>query len=193
MDLRGHGESEGRTGSLGYHEVGDLRAAVEWLFAQGKVPEGRLGIYGYSMGAGIAILAAVAEPRIRAVVADSAFADGRETVTRWLRFSLPLPRFPVLWATIWWAERRLGCDYSAVSPERTIGRVSPRPVFLIHGELDEVLPVTNSRRLYAAAGEPKELWTVPKAGHVGALDEAGESYRTRVTGFLERALAEENL
>jgi alpha-beta hydrolase superfamily lysophospholipase len=44
-------------------------------------------------------------------------------------------------------------------------RVAPRPMLLIHGTSDEVLPDTCSRQIYAAAREPKEIKLYRGARH----------------------------
>ncbi|HEU4754035.1 MAG TPA: alpha/beta hydrolase [Armatimonadota bacterium] len=51
-------------------------------------------------------------------------------------------------------------------------RVAPRPMLLVHGTADEVLPPSCSEQVYARAGEPKELVLYPGARH--GLDEARE-------------------
>lgn len=192
VDFRGHGESEGRTGSLGFYEVGDIKACIDWLDENDRIQEGKLGLFGYSMGGGIGLLVAADDERISAVAVDSAFADGSQTLARWLRYSLPLPRFPIIWAAMQWAEWRLGCDYSMVSPVHRIAEIAPRPVLLIHGENDRLIPPQDSRRLYDTAGDPKELWIVPDAGHVGSLDEEGAVYRRRVAEFFAGAFQSHN-
>lgn len=50
-----------------------------------------------------------------------------------------------------------------------VGDLSPRPLLLIHGTQDDVLPDTCSREIYRRAGEPKQLLLYPGCGH--GLDE----------------------
>src|SRR4029453_13150844 len=67
-----------------------------------------------------------------------------------------------------------------------VGRIAPRPVFLIaapdsgHGE-------ELNRGYYAAAGEPKTLWEIPESKHVGGLDARPQEYERRVVGFFDEA------
>lgn len=70
-----------------------------------------------------------------------------------------------------------------------VGELSGRPLLLIHGEEDEVLPPSCSETLHRAAGEPKELELLPGAGHV--LDEAADAVHDRVRPWLEERLREE--
>jgi fermentation-respiration switch protein FrsA (DUF1100 family) len=69
-----------------------------------------------------------------------------------------------------------------------VGRLAPKPLLLLHGTADSVIPVEHTHRLFEAAGEPKELWVVDGAGHGEAVLGGGEAYRERVLGFLERYL-----
>jgi fermentation-respiration switch protein FrsA (DUF1100 family) len=44
---------------------------------------------------------------------------------------------------------------------------------------------------YRAAGEPKAIWEVPEAGHVGAQEARPREYEQRVTRFFDQALGKE--
>ena len=71
--------------------------------------------------------------------------------------------------------------------EDLVGRISPRPVLFIaapNSPNGEELNV----QYHAAAREPKELWEIPEAGHVGGMDAHPEEYERRVVGFFDRAL-----
>lgn len=59
----------------------------------------------------------------------------------------------------WWRE------FVAAAPEDLVGRIAPRPVLLVHGDSDEVIPYPHAERLFLAAGEPKELVRIPNGGH----------------------------
>src|SRR3712207_7622089 len=56
---------------------------------------------------------------------------------------------------------------STLFPYTTLFR-SPRPLLIVHGTADALIPVEHARRLYEVAGEPKELWLVDGAAHCGA-------------------------
>jgi dipeptidyl aminopeptidase/acylaminoacyl peptidase len=66
-------------------------------------------------------------------------------------------------------------------------------VLIIHGMEDRQVPAGHARQLYAAAGEPKELWIVPGAGHTGSLAQAPEEYAARVVAFFDRWLVSEEM
>jgi alpha-beta hydrolase superfamily lysophospholipase len=192
FDHRGHGQSGGRVTTMGPLEVRDFLGAVDYVRSRSEVDPERIGAYGYSMGAGVVIGAAAESPHIQAVVTDSVFADLGDVVrgmgTVWVRGSNQSFSWgqPMLWAAWLWT----GQDLDSYEPVALISRISPRPVLLIHGELDNgACTVANAQALYAAAGEPKMLWIVPGAGHCGAHWTAPAGYEERVLATFERLLS----
>jgi dipeptidyl aminopeptidase/acylaminoacyl peptidase len=75
FDFRAHGESGGSRSSLGHHEQRDIAAALDFLKSRPEVDPKRIGIYGFSMGASTAILAAARTHAFSAIVVDSAFTS----------------------------------------------------------------------------------------------------------------------
>jgi hypothetical protein len=67
-----------------------------------------------------------------------------------------------------------------------IPRIAPRAVFLIwagHGAGEGINP-----HYYDIAGQPKSVWEIPEAGHVGGLSARPGEYEHRVVGFFDRTL-----
>lgn len=64
--------------------------------------------------------------------------------------------------------------------------LAPRPLLLIHGEADEVLPADCSLDLHARAGEPRELILYPGCRH--GLDECREALDRDLLAWLRRVL-----
>ena len=62
-------------------------------------------------------------------------------------------------------------DFKSVSPVSYVDRISPRPLLLVHGDRDETVDVSHARRLYAQAGEPRQLVIIEGAGHGLRQDE----------------------
>jgi alpha-beta hydrolase superfamily lysophospholipase len=184
LDLRGHGDSEGVHTTIGYKERQDVHAAVDYLTVQGLGP---VGVFGMSMGAATAILAAADDPRIEVIVADSPFARLRWAITQGAR----LRGYPGFLAPL---IASLGCratslhlkfPVTASDPVEVVQLIAPRPLLLIHGVEDEVIPVRSAHVLYQRAGEPKELWLMDGLKHCQALEVAYEPFKERVVGFFE--------
>jgi dienelactone hydrolase len=66
-------------------------------------------------------------------------------------------------------------------------RISPRPLLLVHGGEDAVLPVECSRLVFERALDPKELVILLEAGH--CFDEAEPELRQLLTNWLDTCLA----
>lgn len=190
FDLRGGGESDGDTVTFGYHERADLLGAVDYLGYRPEIDAQRVGAYGSSIGAAVALLAAADGLEVAAVVADSPYTNLEELIGRSFRAFTGLPAFPFAPLVVRLAEWETGLRAAEVAPLEVIHRISPRPVFLIHGENDDLIPHDDSRQLYAAAGEPRALWVVPGAGHTRGHATAREEYEERVVAFFHTWLIE---
>ncbi len=188
FDFRGHGRSEGDRISMGYFERLDLLGAVDYLKSRGL---DNIGVLGFSMGGAVAITTAAVEPSIKAVVCDGAFAKLVGVLIRGIGVVNPALR-PVGFIAgplaILFASLRLGAWLPSADPIRWVARISPRPLFLIHGEKDIFISTSEIRALYQAAGEPKELWIAPQAGHRNVDEVYPEEYRERVLGFFQKWL-----
>ena len=185
-NFRGHADSEGHLTSLGPLELKDLESAV--AFIKGTKPQAtrRLGIYGHSLGASVAIVAAAHHPEFEAVVAESAFARTRKTIAYFARLFYGIPEFPFVVLALLLVRIRLGISLWNFSPVDEIGKIAPRPIFLIHAERDQRMPTSDTNALFAAAGEPKELWVVPGADHGEPWMVAKEEYDRRMVDFFRR-------
>ncbi len=188
IDLRNSGDSEGRQTTLGYQEPLDIAAAVDYLLTRPEVHPDRIGLVGVSLGAASAIRAAAVVPQLRAVVAESAYSSLQDNVAEGVRRLVGLPPFPFAPLVVFFAERELGQAMSAVRPVDDIGSIAPRALLLIHGSDDRLIDVSNSQRLYAAAGEPKQLWVVPGGHHSDLLAVAPEEFEAQVVEFLNQSL-----
>lgn len=182
FDNRGRGQSEGDLVSLGHFERLDALAATE--YASSRDPGLPLGMLGFSMGGAAALMAAAADKRIRAVVADSPFASQKELVHHHLRRRVGISSAIVLALS----SQFLHYDIREVEPIRSVKDISGACMF-IHGGLDDVTDPEDSIEMHKAAGEPKELWLVEGAGHIEAYFLDREEYSRRVSAFFDERLA----
>ncbi len=180
-DFRAHGESGGELCTMSYSESLDVEAALDFALMQPNIRQ--VGAWGASMGAATIINAAASRQEISAVVADSAFSTLKEELDIMVSVGIlrPLVRF--------FAEREAGLEIDQVRPVDLISLISPRPVFLIQGEEDVVVPADAAQKLYEAAGEPRTLWMVPRAGHIGSVSAKPEEYERRVIAFFDESLS----
>lgn len=188
FDFRGHGQSEGERSSCGLLETHDLEGAVSYLHARPEMAGKRVGALGFSMGASVAIATAARLPEIEAVVADSGFGVFKEVVASGFREMYRLPSFPFAPLALRIGERLVGVRAGENRPVDAIASIAPRPVLLIHGTADRLVPLSEAYLLQGAAGEGTELWVVEGAGHVEARFLDFEGYVNRVDSFLRRHL-----
>lgn len=188
FDFRGWGESDGGPVTLGYRESQDVVGAVRFVRERRAGRAGRIGAVGLSMGAAAAILAAARTPEIEAVVADSSYARLDQEVHR-VSTKLWRPLSPLAHSSArWLGERLIGTSLTCVSPVEAIGRISPRPVLIIHGTRDRLTDVQDAHLLYQASGDPKALWLVERAGHAQTRRIRPAEYDRRIVGFFRQYL-----
>ena len=184
FDFRNHGESGKAQTSLTFFELKDLDAVIKYLKEKRPEESARLGVLGCSMGAGIAITGAALHPEILAVAAESSFTSVNATVRRYAERFYHTPGFFVP-VTLWFLHHRLHCDPEIYSPIHFVGKLSPRPIFLIQSDSDRRMPVTEGQTLFAAAQNPKELWTVPNASHGYIHKIVPQEYDRRILEFFQ--------
>jgi pimeloyl-ACP methyl ester carboxylesterase len=184
LDTRGHGDSGGRF-SFGVREPEDLAALVRSLRPEYE----RVGGLGFSFGGFHTIVAAARHGVFDAVAVVGTphrlFILDHNFLTRGLARSLPL----VLRRRR--RRTRLGLwprGLPAV-PSRLVGRIAPRPLLVVHGADDWLVPPSHARRLHAAAGEPKQLVLVERGLHAETmLLDAPEPLLEALVTFLDLRL-----
>jgi uncharacterized protein len=187
FDLRNHGQSDGTTTTLGLAEADDVQAAARFV-RRLSGDSIKLALCGHSMGGAAVLLAAAKIPEVRAIITESAYTSVSDNIAASLKGLTGLPPFPFAPLIIFFGQREAGVAINAVSPVAVIGQISPRALFIIHGVQDKLIPVENAYRLYAAARQPKEIYSVPEAGHFPLMNTERRKFARRVLGFLDRYL-----
>lgn len=183
-DARAHGRSEGVHVTFGYHERHDVLLATRRIrYLGGDLPT---GVFGHSMGGAVALQAMAGSSEIDFGIVESAFARLGDITHAYARSlsGLPLSR-KLTDRVLDRAERTAMFRHREVAPIISAASVT-QPVLVVHGELDDSIPVDNGRQLYAAlASEVKELYIVPAAGHDNLTEAGGDGYWWRLRAFLQ--------
>ena len=167
FDFRGTSLSEGDKCTAGCYEPQDLRGALDYIESRPDCAGLPIGAFGFSMGGATVIMAAADDPRIQAIVSHGAYATLYGAIQQRCKHHFG-PLAPI-------AERlimRLGnrrkwfvASPFGVAPLKAVARLTPRPLLLLHGERDPIIPAHHARKLYAAATGPKELHMLPRSRH----------------------------
>lgn len=121
--------------------LADVRAGVRYLALRPEVDAGRLALVGYSMGSFLSVVVAGEDASIRALVV----AAGGD-----LPEGTPFG----------------GLARRVADPLRAIRKLEGRPLLMIHGRRDRTVRPAQAERLFAAAGEPKEILWWDAAHHL---------------------------
>ena len=179
FNFRGCGLSGGNFDMLGWSR--DLKAAIDFMYL--KVD--RLWLMGFSAGAVICIYAVAQDSRISGVVSCACpvnFKFGNKEGLELARRNGIIRDADFPPSTKEWSE-----GFVKVNPVKWVDMLSPRPLLLVHGDRDEVVPVQDVWSLYHKAKEPKEIRIIPGAGHRLRLSEIAmkavmDWLKARVTG-----------
>lgn len=186
-DSREHGESDGNYCTYGYYEKYDVVTLLDLLERRSDLRLGKIGVFGTSMGAAVAIQAAAIDERIAAVVAEASFTDLKTISVDYQRRIIKLPWHFL--RNVYLARSQQLASFKAryVSPLEDLKRLRA-PVLFIHGTNDSFIKPAYSEILYAAAHEPKELLIIPGANHNDLWEIGGHIYQQRIISFFDRYL-----
>ncbi|HEX8186702.1 MAG TPA: alpha/beta hydrolase [Blastocatellia bacterium] len=190
-DARNHGNSGQARVSFGYNERLDAEAAVRFLREELRI-EDRIVLFGISMGAAAALLAAAETPAVAAIISDSSFLSFKDTTDHHVRLFLRLPAFPLSNELRYLIEWRAGFDGSRLDALDAVRRIADRPALFIAAAHDKRMPPGLAQRLYDASTSAKRgLLVVDGPGsdvHGHAYQADRKLYINTVAQFLESAL-----
>ena len=204
FDFRNEGGSESASDYEPIHwiteyEMTDVAGVLEFIESDPQLSTLPLLAFGVSRGGVAALLAGCRYPRIRAVIADSAFGTMpmalhfvdrfvRHVIPRWLYSTLPDWHVRLsLRQGLELSEQRRGCRYTHLESE--VSGLRDTPVLLISGRRDTYVTPKVARQLWQVVGPSAELWVVDGAKHNLARMVATEEYDRRIVQHFRTALA----
>lgn len=169
-DYRGFGKSGGKVDRRGM--IDDVKAAFAYVNKRSDIDVTRLISYGHSLGGAQSVTALGESPvkGLRAIVIDGAFASYQAM------------------AGVIGGQLGASLVTDELSPKDYVKKLTPVPLLVVHGSRDEVVPVSQGRQLYEAAGEPKTLFEVKSGRHGTALSEDDGAYRRKMIAWLDEVL-----
>ncbi len=190
-DLRGHGNSEGEYIGMGLHDSLDILSWIDTIL-QGN-PQGKIVLFGQSMGAATVMITAGQESlpqQVFAVVEDCGYTDSYQMMVEQLDYRYGLPEFPLMPMTNFMAEFRTDYDMRDASPMEYLKNATV-PILFIHGDTDTfVLPYMLDELYNSYQGE-KERLLVSGADHVASRNVEPENYFNTLFQFVEKHCPED--
>ena len=169
FDYPGYGRSQGSPSEAGCYAAAD--AAYDWLVNKLGVAPQKILIDGGSLGGAVAVDLASRRPH-RALVLRSTFTSIADMAQR---------QFP--WLPARWLVRN---RFDSLAK---IGKCT-KPIFIAHGTADSLIPFSQSKRLFDAAGQPKHFFPLAGADHNDMLP---PEFHRAVGKFLQEAETESSL
>jgi fermentation-respiration switch protein FrsA (DUF1100 family) len=192
MDLRNHGDSgfdADHRIAAGSDEYLDILGGWDWVRTQG-VPASRIGVVGFSLGSGVALVAGGEEPAVQAVWADSSFTQMEKALGYFVKDQTGLPDIVVPGAILW--GRLNAIDFVRFDPITEVGKYQGRSLAFAHGARDKVLPVAMATTMHdaaaAAGAHVADVYVVPNAGHTEEVYADPSGYEARIVAFFGQAL-----
>src|SRR5208337_158485 len=184
FDFRHQGASGGELTTLGYQERLDVIGAVRYALYQQRAARPVI-LWGVSMGAAAALLAAPESPDVTAVISDSSFESLRATVEHHWKLFFHLPSFPIADELVYLIAWRGGFRPSDFDLVNAVTRIGNRPILFVALHDDRRMPPSIARTLYSHAASPhKVLIVLPGQRHGEGFNQAREQYEIAVKQFL---------
>jgi uncharacterized protein len=194
VDLRAHGESEGKYTTAGFYERHDISQVIDQLRASHPSDTRQILLFGASLGA--AVTAATAEIRddLQAVILESPYATFRNAAFhQGDRLGTPGPFFQE--SAVRLAQFLAHADFDAVSPIKTIRNIRC-PVLLIQSGDDPFLSEADLEAVRAAVElhdvahnticNGRVCWHLPGCHHIVGMTQNPAEYRKKIEEFLSQ-------
>lgn len=172
FDFRGSGESEGLFENMTIsEEVSDLKVAIDWFYNREEVLKDKIGVIGLSLGGVIAILTAAQDERIKAICTWSTPAELKELqdTAKNIFGEMKIEKLIIKKYIDLPSGDRIGKKFLIDALKHnileSIEKISPRPILIIHGTKDQLVPVSHAEKLFEKAKDNKEIFLVKDADH----------------------------
>lgn len=174
LEYRGFGSSYGKFQPSEASMHNDAVAAVDYLEQQMGFDEGRIFVYGHSLGGGVGVSVAAANPNLAGLIVESTFTSISDMSGREYYGLLNLLPVDLLLS-----ER---FDSFSKLPKIEV------PILIVHGTEDLRIPPEMAGRLHEAAPGRKQICLIDGGGHANCWQVGQQEYREAVQQFLADCL-----
>lgn len=186
IDMRHPRQNHDIISTMGYHEKKDVVAALDYLEKSKGIKY--IGVMGFSMGAATSIIVMAKDSRIKAGVFNGSYANVPDVLAEGAKKIYGLPRYPLMPVVQKIFEWRGSLDIDEINPEKYVGQISPRPVYIMHGTADTSVDFHHGQRLFELANEPKQFWKAEGGRHTRLWQLDKHKAETSVVEFFNHYL-----
>jgi fermentation-respiration switch protein FrsA (DUF1100 family) len=162
FDYQGYGRSPGKPGEKGTYS--DADAAWNYLTESRNIDPKRIVVFGRSLGGAVASNLAYERP-VGGLIVESSFTSVQDLASE----------------IYWFLPVRLLSRFNYNTLEKIKDIKCPK--MIIHSRSDEMISFNHGRRIFDAAGEPKEFFELSGSHNVGFLNNP-DIYKSKIDSFL---------
>jgi uncharacterized protein len=186
IDLRAHGESEGKFSTAGYFERQDLNQILDQMLVEFPRDTEHLVLFGMSLGAATALATAALRQDISAIILDSPIIKIAHSVREHCK-QLGLP-YQLSGAVVRMAKWMAGADFAELDAVKWVHSI-PCPILTIHGTMDPFFTTEDLRQWRAvlqhrAKSLNDQYWAIEECGHLLGYSNNPNLYSYKVRQFL---------
>ncbi|WP_405081634.1 alpha/beta hydrolase [Paenibacillus chitinolyticus] len=169
--------------TAGIQESKELLGAVNYIKEKGSE---RVYVWGFSMGAGTALQAALQTKDIDGMILDSTFLLNPDTLYHNMKQYVNIPKFPSLPLVRVFFPLLNGVNMNQIPYQAVTTHEYPMPIYFIHGDEDERAPHEIAEQVYKNQHNVfSNYWVLPTGKHELIYSAKPDEYITRTFGFLK--------
>jgi len=183
MDLRAHGESDGKYCTFGYLEKQDLILLIDSIYKIANLSQ-NIGIWGQSMGGAVAMLTLASDKRLKFGIIESTFSDFRiivhEYINHFVGFDIPFLSDYLVFR----AERIAHFDAEQVIPSNSATHIT-QAILMVHGKEDDRIDIKYGLLNFKNLASSNKQFLEYPANHLNIWKVGGEEYFKKVFNFID--------
>lgn len=183
LDLRAHGESEGVHCTFGVKEKQDIVLLLDELKTKGI--KGKIGVWGQSLGAAIALQAASIDNRIQFTIAESTFTNLETISGDYMELNLGFKSKWLNQYLIYRAGKIAEFNPDETSPYQACLKIN-KPTLIVHGNKDKRIDIQYGKENFINLNtKQKQFLEIDNATHLNVWEIGGKEYFKSVLKFIE--------
>lgn len=184
VDLRAHGDSEGKYITMGVKDCYDIKQWVKYVVHKENAKE--IGLFGVSMGAATVMMASGLDllKEVKFVIEDCGYNSVWDELKYQLKGLYHLPSFPILYICEFFSKIIAKFDFRSYSPEIALSKTTI-PILMIHGTYDTFVPFNMLEKNFDSCNSIKRKLIIEKANHAEAEDVDHDKYWKTIKEFIK--------